>query len=504
MAVTTVLPNGTVDGAGNFDIAGGSATVHAALSDASDSTYISKKSSITGTASTLLDFGTTTITATQKVKRVRVRARIYTPNATGKMNINLGSRISGSNYFFSALSVRGAYTSAKTLTGAWQSYSPDGSAWTQAAINNLRAKVTEYNDSTDVGRTYELYIDVDIVSQPSATVTSPTGTISANTNPDITWTFTDSDGESQTTYDAKIFTAAQYGAGGFNPTTSTATWSSGIVASTDTTIGSSELLLSGTYRAYVRLAKTTSGSLFFSDWAYNGFTISVTPPTTPTLAASWDEVTGKTTLTVTGASTAYVSQYFEIHRSDDAGIIYDQLRNAANLTPSGTYVATAYDYEAARGVIAYYRARAVGIDANSNEFPTAWSTVVQVFTSSDETWWFKAIDNPALNLGSVRVLKDIDVNIQEPNTIFRPLGSNRPVVIAGPIQGEDGTYNVKTLNETEWDNFLPLLNYQGVLLVQDPLGNQKYIRLVSREWIAETQSGSIYREINAGYVEVDA
>ena len=504
MAVTTVLPNATVDGSGNFDITGGSATVHAALSDASDSTYISKKSTVIGTASTLLDFGTTTISATQKVKRVRVRARIYTPNATGKININLGSRISGSNYFFSALSVRGAYTSATTLTGAWQSYSPDGSAWTQASINNLRAKVTEYNDSTDVGRTYELYIDVDIVSKPSTTVTSPTGTVSSTTNPDITWTFTDSDGESQTTYDVKIFTAAQYGAGGFNPTTSTATWSSGIVASTDTTIGSSELLLSGTYRAYVRLAKTTSGSLFFSDWAYSGFTISVTPPTTPTLAASWDEVTGKTTLTVTGASTSYVSQYFEIHRSDDAGVIYDQLRNAANLTPSGTYVATAYDYEAARDVVAYYRARAIGIDANSNEFATAWSTVVQVFTSSDGTWWFKAIDNPALNLGSVRVLKDIDVNIQEPNTIFRPLGSNRPIVIAGPIQGEDGTYNIKTLNETEWDNFLPLLNYQGVLLVQDPLGNQKYIRLVSRDWIAETQSGSIYREINAGYVEVDA
>lgn len=506
MTVTTVRPNATASGSTLYTISGGAGSLHASLNDDNDATYIQKTNTIVGQASAILDFGTTTISASQRVKQVRVRARCSTPTDVGKLNVYLGSRIDNQNYFHSALAIRGTNSAATTFTGPYFTSAPNGESWSQAAINGLRAKITEYEETTDRGRFYELYIDVDIVSQPTVTVSAPTGTITTTTAPDVTWAYSDTDNETQAYYQIKVFTSAQYGAGGFDAATSTATWDSGQVASSDSTAVVGTLLLPLTYRAYVRVAKNVNGEPFWSDYAYSQFTISYTPPTVPTMNVVWSDSLGKATFTLTGAGliAGYVSQYYDIHRSDDGGTIYGGIRNGEELTPDGSYIATAEDYEAPRDVVAYYRCRSVALDASSNEFSSAWSTVQQVLITNDDTWWFKVIDDPDLNQGSVRVLKELDVNIDEPNTIFRPLGSTRPIVVAGPLQGEDGGYNIKTLTETEWDDLYPVITHQGTILVQDPFGNQKYIRIVSRDWTAETQSGNVYRDINIRYVEVDA
>jgi hypothetical protein len=226
----------------------------------------------------------------------------------------------------------------------------------------------------------------------------------------------------------------------------------------------------------------------------------------PTLAASWDSDLGKATLTVTGQalSGTYVSQYYDVHRSDDSGAIYDSVRNGDELIPNASFVAVAVDYEAPRGIVAFYRVRSVGVDSNGNEFPSDWSGISQVLITNDDTWWFKAIDDPSYNLGSIRVLAQLDTNIEEPNTVFRPLGSTRPIVVAGPLQGEDGIYSIKTVTETEWDDLYELIEYQGTILVQDPQGNQKYIRVIARTWSAESKAdGIIHRNLDLAYVEVD-
>lgn len=507
MAVTTVRPNATVTGSGNYDNTGGAASYHAALNDDSDSTYISKKTSVTGQGTIIYDFGTTTLTASQKVKRVRIRARIKTgSSATGKLNVYLGSRIDNQNYWHTPLQLRGTYSSITTLTSAYQVAAPDGSAWTQTSINNLRAKITEFQDSTDISNVYELYIDIDIVSEPSVTVVNPNGTITTTASPAVSWTFTDSDGDTQSYYQIKVFTAAQYGAGGFDPETSTSTYDSGEIASSDTDAVVDELLANATYRAYMKVAKTINNEPYWSDWAYSGFVVNNTLPTTPTLSAVFNTSTNDVDLTATGAApTGFVSQVFDIHRSDDSGVIYAGVRNGESLTPNGSYIATVTDYEAPRGVSAYYRVRSVATDSNGIEFPSAWSSVVQVYVTNDETWWFKAITDPTINIGSVRVLAQLDTNIDEPNTVFRPLGQDRPIVVAGPLQGEDGIYSIKTLTEDEWDDFYPIIQHQGTLLVQDPQLNQKLIRVTGRTWSAESfQGGVIYRDIELAYVEVES
>lgn len=505
MAVTTVRPNATASGSSSFTISGGSGSLHAATNDDSDSTFWSKSSSVTGQASALLDFGTTSITSSQRVKRVRIRSRVRTPDTTGKINIYLGSRIENQNYFHSALAVRGEYTTITTFVGPWFTSAPDGTDWSQESIDGLRAKVTEYNDSTAVARVYELYIDVDVAAQPTTSVSAPTGTITTTTAPDVTWSFSDTDGETQSFYQIKVFTDAQYGAGGFSANTSTATYDSGQVASTDNTAVVGQLLLSDTYRAYVRTAKTINGQPFYSDYAYSQFTINVTPPPVPTLAASWDATNGKASFTITGGNpVGFSSQVFEVLRSDDSGTTYSYVTNGQDIVPNASYVGTAVDYEAPRGLVAYYKARSIGTTAGGEEMPSDFSTVQQVLVSNDGTWWFKALTDSTLNQGSVRVLAQLDTTIEEPNTIFRPLGATRPIVVAGPLQGEDGIYQIKTITEEEWDDIYPVITHQGSILVQDPFGNQKYIRITSRTWSAESKNdGIIYRDIDLAYVEVD-
>jgi hypothetical protein len=505
MAVTTVRPNATASGSTLFTLSGGALTLHAATNDDSDSTFFSKDSSIVGQASALLDFGTTTISASQRVKAVRIRVRLTTPTAAGRINVYLGSRANNQNFFHSALAIRGAYTSNTTFTGPYQTAAPNGADWSQATIDGLRAKVTEYNDTGVLGDIKELYIDVDIVAQPTVTVSAPTGTITNSAAPDVTWAYADTDNETQAYYEIKVFTAAQYGAGGFDALTSTPTYTSGEVASSDQTAVVGDLLVNGTYRAYVRVAKVVNGSPFFSDFAFSQFTLNNTIPTVPTLSASWSSTLGKATLTVTGVAVGVglSSQQFEVYKSVDAGVTYTLVRDGYDLTPNASFEAEAVDYEAPRGVVVYYQARAIGIDASSNEFPSGYSTVQQVLITTDNTWWFKAIENPSINLGSVRVLGQLDTNIEEPNIVFRPLGSTLPIVVAGPLQGEDGIYQIKTITATEWDNFYPILNYQGVLLVQDPLEDQKYIRITGRTFTAESvQDGTIHRNIDLAYVEV--
>jgi hypothetical protein len=503
MAVTTVVPNATASGTTLFTVTG-AASINAALSDGSDSSYIMKTSSIVGSADAIVDFGTTTISSSQRVKRVRVRARCSTPTTSGKINIYLGSRLNNQNYFYSGLAIRGINTSATDFTGPYFASAPNGQDWTQSAINGLRAKVTEYKDTSDIGKTYELYIDVDVAAQPTVTVSAPTGTVTTSAAPDVTWAYADTDNETQSYYQIKVFSAAQYGAGGFDAETSTATWDSGEIASSDQTGVVGTLLLPATYRTYVRVAKSINGTPFWSTFAYSQFTISFTAPTVPTMVANWSDALGRASFTLTGAApTGYSSQYYQIQRSDDSGTTYSLVRNASEIIPNVSYVGTAVDYEAPREIIANYRCRSVGVDSSSNEFPSAWGTVQLISITSDSTWWFKAITNPSLNKGSIRVLRNISITVEEPNAVFRPLGESRPIVVSGLIQGQDGSYSIKTINSTEWDNILPLLDYQGIILAQDPYGDQKYIRIVTRDWVASNNGVNVHRDITVRYVEVN-
>ena len=504
MAVTTLVPNSTATGASLYTITGGSVTINAALSDNADGTFVQKTNTVIGPADLILDFGSVTLTSAQRVKQVRLRARISTPTDAGRINVYLGALINRQNYFYSGLAIRGT-NAITTFTGPYFTSAPDGSEWTQTNLNNLRIKCTEYKDTTDRGRFFELFADVDIAAQPSVgTVSAPSGGVTTTT-PDITWTYVDAtDNSTQDYYQIKVFSAAQYNAAGWDVETSTPVFETGIVASTEQNAVVGELLTPGTYRCFVKVAKDINGTPFFSTYNFSEFSVSYTTQSVPTMVVSWSSTLGRASFVNQGTSlgAGLTSQYHQIERSDDEGVTYNYIRGGEQVELNASNQSVTSDHEAPRGITAYYRCRAVGVDSNSIEYPSGYSVTQQVLITNDETWWFKAVEDSDLNYGGIRVLKELDVQVDEPNIIFRPLGSNYPLIISGPLQGEDGSYNIKTVTEEEWDEIFPLLIHQGKLLVQDPFGNQKYIRITDRKWTAETQSGNIYRDITANYVEV--
>lgn len=499
MTVFTVRPDSTASGASSYTVTG-AASVHAALNDNSDASYIRKTG--TGTASVIVNMDSTGVGSTQAVRQVRLRARVQTPTSAGKLNLYLGTRTGGANFFAPALAVRGTNAIGE-ITGPYLTVAPNGASWNQELINALRVQVTDYKSTTDRAYTYELYIDVDITDEPTCTVVAPTGTISDTAKPEVSWTFTDPDGvDGQSYYQVKVYTQAQYDNAEFNPATTAPEWDSGVVASADTTTIIDEYLTNATHRAYVRVGKTVGSQILYSDWAYSQFVVSLTAPSVPTLTGAYVSATNKVTLELNGSQAlAFDYQLFEVQRSTDQ-ITWETIRNGDQIVPGQNYDKGVTDYEAPRGANVYYRVRSVGI-AGDNVIASAWSATLTLSVTNDGTWWLKAITAPALNAGNVRILAGLGVTIEEDLGVFRPIGRALPVVVSGTIGGMDGEYSIVTTTEAEWSATYALATHQGQILIQAPDGAQKYVRFISRTWEETGATGSLRREVTLGYVETD-
>ena len=304
---TVLRPNANWDYASSFTISGGSPTVHAALSDDSDSTYITRTSS-TVPASYYAEFGTTTIAATTKVTSVNVRAKLSI-GTTGYVQLSLGTITdrNGREVSYSVPVVyRNTYTSQIVDTALNLTSAPDGTAWTQTHIDNLVVKFTDGALlAGDRANLFELYIDVNVTNQPTVSVTAPTGTVTDTSFVSVNWTYADTDGDEQTAYEIKIFDSATYLTSGFSADTSTPTVETGIITSSNRgqTLDTS-LANSATYRAYVRVASIAGASNYFSDWAYSEFTLGIDAPAAPTVSASYNSTNGAVTVTIFGRTNA--------------------------------------------------------------------------------------------------------------------------------------------------------------------------------------------------------
>jgi len=303
MATYVLRPNANWNNASAFTISGGSASVHAALADDSNSTFITRTST-TVPASYEAEFGTQTLAATEKVAYVNLRAKA-TIGTTGSIELSLGviTDRNGRTVSYSVPFSKANTLTLTTLDTALKlTTAPNGEAWTQTLIDNLVVKFADNAIlSADRAGLYELFVDVVTTTQPTVTVTAPTGTITDTTFPSVVWTYADADGDPQNAYEIKVFDSTTYGGASFDEDTSTPTVTTGIVTSSNNGQTLEADLADGTtYRAYVRVAQLVNGSNYFSDWAYSQFTIDVDAPATPLITAFYDSTEGAVTVTVFG------------------------------------------------------------------------------------------------------------------------------------------------------------------------------------------------------------
>jgi hypothetical protein len=119
-------------------------------------------------------------------------------------------------------------------------------------------------------------------------------------------------------------------------------------------------------------------------------------------------------------------------------------------------------------------------------------------------WSFTAVQSPDLRVTQLRVQQPLNSSVVESYGVFKPLGASKTIVVATSIYGIDGSYEFTTQGETEWDNLFPILIYQGILHVHDPLGRQKYVRFVDRTFTEIGNINNLIRNAKVNYFEVEA
>jgi hypothetical protein len=135
---------------------------------------------------------------------------------------------------------------------------------------------------------------------------------------------------------------------------------------------------------------------------------------------------------------------------------------------------------------------------------SGYTTTVPIQIINPAKWSFTAPESPSIRVIGIDVLQPLDSSIVESYGVFKPLGASKTVVVSQSIYGIDGTYEFVTTGEDEWNELYPVLIYQGALHVHDPLGRQKYVRFVDRNWTESGNINSLVRRVKVTYFEVGA
>lgn len=317
MTVVTIRPDSTTASSGTSLT--GAASIHAALNDDSDSSYVVTAAD---TNYYKVGFDNPTLPAGALLTRISLRLRCAVNSASKHYQLDFSGLLEG-------LTVN--WTTPTTVTVTPSVFSAlalpvDGLDMT--GLNDSYLQVNGSGTGAIVQlKSYEAFYDFTVVEQPVTVVSAPSGTVTTSNKPLVSWSNTlDADGGAQARYEVKVFSAAQYGAGGFDPDTSTATASSGVVSSAAGSWQMTTVLPDDDYRAYVRVAQSVNGSLHWSDWEYEAFEIDVDVPDPPSLVVIAHDEHGCIELDIAADGGAATTDAFELQRSLDGGLTWEPVR----------------------------------------------------------------------------------------------------------------------------------------------------------------------------------
>lgn len=495
MTTTTLRPNATIVGTPT-----GAASVHAALNDDSDSSYADGIAQVN--LGTVAMSGGVTKTLRARFRQSSTGAAIPESSGSfyGSVNLSTGETV------VDVLDLLRAAADRVTVASAWVAVS-----LTQAQVDGLTATMTGASPesiSSSV-RSYEQYTDLVWVAKPVTAVdaVTPDPYTASNIVP-ISWVNTlDSDGGAQTRYWLKVFTDAQYGAGGFDPETSTAFFDSGNAVSGATTANTSPLDTGVTYRAYVKVAQTVNGAAHWSAWDFDQFDVDVDTADILTVAAAGSNSTGSITVTVERDTGSEAWNFVEVERSIDNGTTWTPVRGATYVDATGdadTFVVI--DYEVGNNVATLYRARATRI-VSSLPITGAWVQSSPSASWSSNVCWLKAPGNPSLNTEFNLLARDV-YSRRRSSGVFQVIGTAAPVVVSDVLSKHSGQLLIESYESADGADVLAILDGSAVVLVQLPAVFDVadfYAAVTSvDEAFVSVVADVVWRRWAAGYVEVDA
>lgn len=263
-----------------------------------DATYVFAASNEARAYAILNMPNTISVSATQRVKAARVRARVridaFDGGSVGYLGVDLRNAADGIGA--GTLNEKFGRESTTPVTGAgvWRTrppYTTGSIEWTKSIIDDTQVVLRwYYSYGSHINlRLTELFIDFDIRDAPTLSGVTATG-YDTSTKPTISWTYTpNTDNDPQKAYKLKIFSSEQYNDPDFTPN-DIAVWDSGTVNSNSTSAVVGKALQPGaTYRAYMQVASDFNSFYWFTGWVNSSnFSITSVPMVTPTMTVTAD------------------------------------------------------------------------------------------------------------------------------------------------------------------------------------------------------------------------
>jgi hypothetical protein len=529
MATATLRPDGVLSTSTPAPSNnGGAASLNAAVADNLDTTFV--RFLDTG-AYWMVEYslGSTVVPGDTQVRSVMPRIRhnnAWSAAATPDRAFTLGT---GGAYFPDEPivwlgAVNPGSTDFRVQWGAERTAQPNGAPWTGAALDALTLRIffrvnpNSYYWAFDVA---EVYVDVVLNRAPYVTGTA-LGTVGTS-RPTFSWTYTDPEGDPQERFRVKVFSAAQYGATGFDPNTATPAVDSGEVYSSATSWASPVDLLDGTtYRAFVVVADAGSNGHYSTIGAtgpYSSATISLVAPTAPTITATTDPANARVTLAIASANNINpaATYRYSVERSDDGGTTWKVLERlwvpasstvdyrSVDFATTAAPALTAYDYEAVRGTVPRYRVQ-VKATMSGNNLQSPYSPTATATAALTGAGW---VLRPVLAPAQAAVLhvhsESVTWQSEERQSALYPLGRARAIVLSDVVGGERLDIELAMLSEAEYATFEAIRARMDVLLLQSSYGDHRYVRIGSARSATHVLNGGGPRKyvVKASFIEVD-
>jgi hypothetical protein len=394
--------------------------------------------------------------------------------------------------------------SVKAYAGAWAFNPTGGTVWAAGTVDAMTMRMATNSTSTQV---QQLRLEYDYYATPTGTPTSAT----PNTDrPAISWTYAQGDSLTQSSAHVKVFSAAQYGASGFDPATSSSLFSTVVAGDGLTVTPESAILVNAlVYKPYVQVIADSFSIPVRSAWTPSAvsYTASFASPDAPLLSAVWSDTTTGTAqkayvVSVQGSASPYRYNLFR----NDVQIVF-----GATMPTSAGAESTAVFIDRGRNPDSAFTRFAAQIVTPSAATPqlSSGTTLFSLSNSYSTTWEISNADGTALVTDYASPVSSISFTKSEANAVFRPLNATKSVVVSGSMTGDDGTIEWITSTQSQWQTVYNLLTYQGPLRISSPFksadgGPETYVvRLTSRDWKPEGTPGGPVRRVTANFVEVD-
>ena len=266
-------------------------------------------------------------------------------------------------------------------------------------------------------------------------------------------------------------------------------------------------LPNGTYVVFARASRDLMSGprLNWSAWVKSAaWTQNLTLPTAPTLTPAADSANQRMALSVNcPTTTGYDSATGILELQRLVGGVWRDVRGLGSIAIAiDSTVAIGYDYEFERAATNTYRSRvSMVLTADSIRYYSAWAQVTA--TGPAVTGWnLKTVEVPASNWIAAGVNPDPAEEPQRSAAVFEPFGRDRPVVVYGTVGGVGGALQIECRSAAEIALADALSEYAGPVLLETAFGDAKYIAVTKCSWTRQGTLAGPRRTLAVTYTEI--